>query len=254
MAPLSTPAVLLRAHDYGDSSRILRFYTQAHGLVSVVAKGVRGRMGKGTTGVASFASGELTAYVKSHRDLHTMKDFTCRRMREGLGRDMLRFAGASAVAELVLAHTEQESHEALYQTLEAALDRLEHVDRASLPAAVLAGLWTVTEALGFAPQVHACIRCGSVLGEADVGRFDLAAGGVRCPACAEGAAGPRIGPVARGQLAALLEGRLPETLTHCRQHLGLVSEFVAYHVASKPLKSFRFLGSLLPEDAVTAER
>ena len=254
MAPVSTRAVLLRAHDYGDSSRILRFYTREHGLVSVVARGVRGRMGKGAAGVASFASGELTAYVKSHRDLHTMKDFDCLRMREGLGRDMLRFAGASAVAELVLAHTEQESHEELYSTLEAALDQLEQVDRADLPAAVLAGLWTVTEALGFAPQVEACVRCGSALGETDVGRFDLAAGGVRCPACAEGAAGPRIGPVARGQVAVLLGGGLPAALTHCRQHLGLVSDFVAYHVAAKPLKSFRFLGSLLPEDAVPAER
>jgi DNA repair protein RecO (recombination protein O) len=254
MTPVSTPAVLLRAHDYGDSSRILRFYTRAHGLVSVVAKGVRGRMGKGAAGVASFASGELTAYVRTHRDLHTMRDFTCRRMREGLGRDMLRFAGASAVAELVLAHTEQESHEELYRTLESALDRLEQVDQADLPSAVLAGLWTVTEALGFAPQVEACIRCGSVLGEGDVGRFDLAAGGVRCPSCAEGAAGPRIGPVARSQVAALLEGGSPEALTHCRQHLGLVCDFIAYHVASKPLKSFRFLGSLLPEDAVAAER
>ncbi|HUF76161.1 MAG TPA: DNA repair protein RecO [Longimicrobiales bacterium] len=252
MAPTSTPAVLLRGYDYGDSSRILRFYTRAHGLVSVVAKGVRGRMGKGAGGLASFASGELTAYVKSHRDLHTMKDFNCLRMREGLGRDMLRFAGASAVAELVLAHTEQESHEGLYQALEAALDRLEHVDSVDLPAAVLAGLWTVTEALGFAPQVAACVRCGATLGEADVGRFDLAAGGVRCPGCAEGAAGPRIGPVARRQVAALLEGELPAALTHCRQHLGLVADFVAYHVAAGPLKSFRFLGSLLPEDPVPA--
>ena len=253
MAPVSTPAVLLRAYDYGDSSRILRFYTQGHGLVSVVAKGVRGRMGKGAAGVASFASGVLTAYVKSHRDLHTMKDFNCLRMREGLARDMLRFAGASAVAELVLAHTEQESHEALYRTLEAALDRLERVVVTDLPAAVLAGLWTVTEALGFAPQVDACVRCGSALRDADVGRFDLAAGGVRCPSCAEAAAGPRIGPVARSQVAALLEGELPAALTHCRQHLALVSDFVTYHVASKPLKSFRFLGSLLPDDPVPVE-
>jgi len=253
VAPVSTSAVLLRAYDYGDSSRILRFYTEAHGLVSVVAKGVRGRLGKGAAGLSSFATGELTAYLKSHRDLHTMKDFSCRRMRDGLGRGMLRFAGASAVAELVLAHTEQESHEQLFQALEAALDRLESVDEALLPSAVLAGLWTVTEALGFAPQLEACVRCGASLGEEDVGRFDLAAGGVRCPDCAQGAAGPRIGPVARSQLVELVGGELPAALTHARQHLSLVSDFVTYHVVSKPLKSFRFLGSLLPQEAATVE-
>lgn len=254
MAPVSTPAVLLRGYDYGDSSRILRFYTRGHGLVSVVAKGVRGRLGKGAAGLASFASGELSVYLKSHRDLHTMKDFAGSRTREGLGRDMLRFAGASAVAELVLAHTEQESHAGLYEALEAALDRLDDVDASDLPGAVLTGLWTVTEELGFAPQVDTCVRCGAVLGEDDMGRFDLAAGGVRCPSCAEGAAGPRIGPIARGQLARLLAGELPPALTHSRQHLGLVSDFVAWHVASKPLKSFRFLGSLLPDEAVPAQR
>jgi DNA repair protein RecO (recombination protein O) len=253
VAPISTPAVLLRAYDYGDSSRILRFYTQGHGLVSVVAKGVRGRLGKGAVGLASFASGELTAYVKGHRDLHTMQDFSCRRMREGLGRGMLRFAGASAVAELVLAHTEQESHEGLYRALERALDHLDSVPEGELPAAVLAGLWTVTEALGFAPQMDPCVRCGAALDSTDVGRFDLAAGGVRCPRCAEGAAGPRIGPVARGQLARLVVGELPGDLTHSRQHLSLVSDFVEYHVASRPLKSFPFLAGLLPDDTGLAE-
>ena len=36
MAPVTTPAVLLRAHDYGDSSRILRFFSRDHGMVSVM--------------------------------------------------------------------------------------------------------------------------------------------------------------------------------------------------------------------------
>jgi DNA repair protein RecO (recombination protein O) len=253
LAALSTPAVLLRGHDYGDTSRILRFYTRDHGLLSVVAKGIRGRQGKGASVAGSFASGELTAYVKSHRDLHTMKDFSCHRMREGLGRSVLRLTGASVIAELVLAHTEQESHEALYVALEEALDRLDTVGEENLPASVLAGLWTVIDALGFGPQIDLCVRCGSQLGDEDVARFDLGAGGVRCPSCAEGAAGPRIGPVARAQVAAFVAGDLPGPLTHVRQHLGLVSDFVAYHVASKPLKSFRFLADLVPADASVSQ-
>ena len=45
MAPVTTFAVLLRSHDYGDTSRILRFYTQGRGLVSVMARGIRDRTG-----------------------------------------------------------------------------------------------------------------------------------------------------------------------------------------------------------------
>lgn len=252
MAPIRTEAVLLRAHDYGDTSRILRFYTEGHGLLSVVARGVRGRSGKGTATMASFASGELSAYVKSHRDLHTMKDFECRRLREGLGTHVLRFTGASAAAELVLAHAEQEPHPGLYGALVSALDELETVAQADLPGAVLAGLWEITGAFGFSPQIDGCVRCGEVLGEDDFGRFDLAAGGMRCPACSEGAAGPRVGPGARAQLGRLLAGERPESLTHSRQHLSLLTDFLAYHVVSKPLKSAPFLAGLFPQEAGVA--
>jgi DNA repair protein RecO (recombination protein O) len=247
---ISTPAILLRAHDYGDSSSILRFYTRDHGLVSVVARGVRGRSGKGTAVLSSYASGELSAFVKAQRDLHTMKDFRCTSLRDALATDVLRFGGAAAAAELVLAHAESESQLAVFSALEAAFDALAGTPRETLPGAVLAALWTITESFGFAPQLDSCIRCDTPLGPDDIGRFDFSAGGVRCPACSEDSAGPRIGPIARGQLEALLLGGVPQALTHTRQHLALVSDFIAYHVVSKPLKSLRFLASVLPADDV----
>ncbi len=54
--------------------------------------------------------------------------------------------------------------------------------------------------------------------------------------------------MARSQLDHLMHGAVPEGLTHTRQHLGLVSDFIAYHVVSKPLKSLGFLASALPPD------
>lgn len=253
MAPVTTPAVLLRGYDYGDSSRILRFYTREHGLLSVVAKGVRGRSGKGAATLSSFATGELSAYVKPQRDLHTMKDFHCTRLREELGKEVLRFAGASAAAELVLAHAEAERQPGVFEALETALDGLAQAQSRSLPATVLASLWTITEAFGFAPQLDPCVRCHTPLGAGEVGRFDFGAGGIRCGSCGHDMAGPRVGPVARAQLAALLVGDLPQDFTYARQHLALVSDFIAYHVASKPLKSLRFLGGLLPETPIGAD-
>ncbi len=248
MAPVSTVAVLLRSHDYGDTSRILRFYTEAHGLLSVMARGVRTRSGKGTTALVTFATGTLTAYVKPNRDLHTMKDFDCTRMREGLGLHLLRFAGASATAELMLAHADQERNPELLGALEHCLDSLESVEPAQVPAAALSAIWRITEAFGFAPQLDPCVRCGELLAQDEMGRFDFASGGIRCAKCAEDAAGPRIGPVARAQIANLLAGRLDAEFTYARRHLAVLSDFVAYHVVSKPLKSLSFLGGLLPAD------
>ncbi len=249
MAPVTTRAVLLRAYPYGETSRILRFYTDGHGLLGVMARGVRTSTGKGGTTLTTFASGDLTVYMKAHRDLQTMSDFACTRLRTGLGGDVLRFAGASAVAELVLSHADaEEPHPDLFLALESALDALAEVEREDVPTACLAGLWRVVEAFGFAPQLDPCVRCGHPIGAEDVGRFDFAAGGLRCAACSEGAAGPRVGPGARAQLERLLSGDLAQPITHGRAHLSVLSDFVAYHVASKPLKSLPFLGDVLPAD------
>jgi DNA repair protein RecO (recombination protein O) len=238
----------LRAHAFGDTSRILRFYTEGHGLLSMLGHGVRGRAGKGGLTLSTFASGELLAYVRPHRDLHTMKDFACTRLRATLGRSVLRFAGASAVAELVVTHTDQEPHPEVFQALEAALDALDDVEDDAVPTVCLSGAWRIVQAFGFAPELEGCTRCGRAVGPEDVGRFDQGAGGILCPGCAEGASGPRVGPVARRQLRALVEGRWDGPVTHPRRHLALLSDFVTFHVAQRPLKSLRFLGDALPQE------
>lgn len=248
MAPVSTSAVLLRAFDYGDTSRILRFYTLDYGLLSVVARGVRGRSGKGGSPVTSFSSGDLVAYVKPQGDLHTMKDFSGERARGRIPLDLVRFAGASCLAELVLSHAEQEPHAMLFETLEAELDRLDDADAPELPHVILSSLWRLTSAFGFEPELGVCVLCATTLDGDGLARFDFDAGGLRCEACGVGSVGPRVGPVARRQLMALLEGDRPEAFAHPRRHLALVSDFMAHHVVSKPLKALVFLADRLPLD------
>lgn len=248
MAAVSTRAVLLRAHAYGETSRVLRFITEDHGLLGVMAKGVRGRGGKGGTALSTFASGVLTVYVKPHRDLQTMQDFACTRLRGSLGAGMVRFAGASAISELVLAHAESEPNPTLFNAMEATLDLLEEVPPELEASAALAGVWGIVEALGFAPELDACVRCGEPPGADEVGRFSPSAGGILCVRCSEGSHEPRVGPVARGQLRALLAGNVSEPVTYPRRHLALLADFVAYHVANRPLRSLGFLGDMLPPD------
>jgi recombinational DNA repair protein (RecF pathway) len=196
--------------------------------------------------LATFATGDLTAYVRAHRDLHTMKDFACTRLRSGLGADVARFAGASAVAELVVTHADQEAHPDIFRALEGALDDLNGAPGPLVVTAGLSGVWRIVDAFGFAPELDVCTRCGEALGDDEVGRFDLAAGGILCAACSQASSGPRVGPGARAQIRQLLEGRLDPPVTYPRRHLALLSDFVAFHVAPRPLKSFRFLGDLLP--------
>lgn len=245
MAVVSTPAVVLRSFAYGETSLILRFYTEELGLVGAIAKGARRRGSKGGGAPATFSRGVLTAYVKSGRDLHTMKDFAQDRVRRALARDPVRFAAASVVGEIVLRHTGEERSPRLFGVLNQALDRLESVEDAELIPELLARAWSLVAEMGYLPGLDRCVRCGRPIEGEEMARFDLAAGGVRCSRCVEGDRGRRLGPGAREQLRDLVQGRTVDDLRKPRAHLRLLHDFVAYHLTEgRRLDSFRILEEL----------
>lgn len=249
MSIVSTPAVLLRSFNYSETSRVLRLYTKDLGLVSVMAKGVRkgGARGQGT--IDTFSRGELTAYVRPTRDLQTFKEFAVEEAGGSLGRDVLRFTGASVLAEIVLLHAGPDPSPQVFERLTNALRRIDAEPRREVVGAVLAEGWMLVTTLGYEPQIEGCIECGRTLGATEVLRFDFSGGGVRCSDCASDHAGPRVGPGARQQLVALLQGVVPETLGKPRAHLRLLHDFVIFHISgSKPLKTFEIFGSVVGFD------
>jgi DNA repair protein RecO (recombination protein O) len=241
-------AILLRAHAYSESSQVLRFLTDTHGVVGVMARGIR----KGSRGGTPDLFGEvaLTLYIRPGRDLQTLKEFSTTRPRRSLGTDPLRLAAASVLSEVVLRHHGEGASQEIFTALSHGLDRLGDAPADQVLPVLLREGWGLVSALGFHPQVDHCVVCGSLLDDAEVGRFDFDAGGVRCPRCLDGLAGPRVGPGARAQLEALLHGEIPPDLSHIRQHLQLLSDFMTYHVAGgRPLDAFRFLAAFLPVGA-----
>jgi DNA repair protein RecO (recombination protein O) len=245
MSVVSTPAVLLRSFDYGETSKVLKFYSRELGLVSVMAKGIRRGGARGQAGPDIFSRGELTAYVRPTRDLQTFKEFALEEAGEALGKDVIRFAGASVLAEIVLLHAAPDPSPEVFERLTHALRRIEAESPASLVGAVLAEGWVLVTTLGYEPQIEGCVQCGRLLEPSEVSRFDLAAGGTRCPDCASDHSGPLVGPGARQQIRALLQGTIPEPLGKPKAHLHLLHDFVTYHISgSKPLKAFRIFVSL----------
>ncbi len=249
MALLSTPAVLLRTHAYSETSQILRFFSPEKGIVAAMAKGVRKRGGRLGGPLSTFNQGTLTVYHKEGRDLQTFKDFSAERSRLGLAKDPQRFSGASVLGELVLQHAEAEENPRLFHQLETALDALEATDPGELLSTLLSQIWTLIGGLGYAPSILSCVVCGRSLGAQEMGRFDFAEGGIRCPDCQIGVRGPRLGPTARSQLMALQSGSLKGGLLRPRAHLRLASDFITYHISGGvPLRSMEVLAKLLPRN------
>lgn len=252
MSVVTTPAVLLRSFNYSETSRVLRLYTLDLGLVGVMAKGIRKGGGQGRNGLETFSQGDLTLYVRPTRDLQTFKEFSLRESGRGLGRDVLRFAAASVLAELVLVHAGSEPSPLVFQRLTTGLSRIEQAERDEVLVVLMNEGWMLVAALGYQPQLDPCVECGNALLDSDLGRFDFAAGGVRCPNCAVDIAGPLIGPGARAQLGALIEAPTDLSITKPKAHLQLLHDFTVYHVSeSKALQSFRFLASVARLDVDT---
>jgi len=255
---LTVPAVLLRAHPYSETSRILRFLTPELGVVGVLARGVRSRSSKGGASMETFARGDLTLEYRPQRDLQHLRDFHAgpgdpRR----LGRDLLPFAAASYLAELVLAHAmeegEGEGSPALFHRLVSALASLETESMARVPGVFLAAGWGILFEFGVPPGLEVCVRCGGPLddvavegvqepGAGGICRFDIQAGGLRCPTCSHGvtassgpsprgaSVGPRVGPAARAALRALAEGEVPDALSGAPAHFGILDRFALTHL------------------------
>lgn len=247
MAPVTTEALILQTFPYGETSRILRLYTRDHGLQSAIAKGATRPHGRFAGVLEAFTSGGATLYLKPHRDLQTLAAFELLRARQQLGADLLRFGGASLLAELVLRTTSEEPQPHLYEALTAALDLLECAPEPALERAILTVMWQLTALLGFAPALDECLACGRRIDADEETRFSYRDGGVLCTECGQGGGGAVLPARARTALRSLVRGReasLERTLGHWR----LLERYLDHHVLEGgTLRSFEFIAHTLAD-------
>ncbi len=250
---MTEEGILLRSHAYSESSRILRFLTPGHGLLSVMARGVRKRSGKGGGGVETFDQVTVVFAHRIDRDLHSARDVQVTRSRRRLASDMTRFAGASLLAELVLAHTLQGADPELYEVVRLSLDALETSPSDALAGILLSAGWGILAHAGFPPSIEQCASCGAAIPDEGLMGFFEDRGGILCPECSPAGGGGeaariRLGPGARADLQRLLQGDPPTPLRGAPSHLGLLERFALHHFgANRPFRSVPLLRPLLKE-------
>lgn len=239
---VTTPAVILQAFPYGDTSRIVRLATPDHGVQSVIAKGAMrpkarfgGRLQVLSEGVAQF-------YHRSTRDLQTLAGFDVTDQHAELAGDLRRFAAAAALAELVLRTAHEEPQPLVFGALVETLHALTAAEADRVALAALAGLWHMVIVLGFAPVVDQCVRCERPLG--DRAWFALAEGGLLCPSCGRGTGSGALGAGDQAALRVFLEGSeagVELTAPHLAAHRRLLSRFVRRHLTDDtPLPALAF--------------
>ena len=241
MALVSTDAIILQVFKYGDTSKIIRLLTRTAGVQSVIAKGAAAPKSRFGGILEPFTEGVASFYPRSNRDLHTLGGFELQRSRQVLGSDLIRFGGASLIAELIMRSGIEEPDADLFDAVSDSLDRIARADPTAVESTVIGEAWALIAQLGFAPALDECISCGrSIMGSEDT-TFDHVAGGIRCDGCAGGMPGRSLPAHARLALMQLMQGHsvvLDKTAAHWR----LLARFLAHHVVDGgPLKSLAFL-------------
>jgi DNA repair protein RecO (recombination protein O) len=244
VALLPTEAIVLQSFPYGESSRIVRLLTRDAGVQSAIAKGATRPRSRYAV-MEPFANGMAALYMRPGRELQTLGAFDLAQTRQGLGRDLLRFGGASLMAELVMRTASEDVQPALYDATVQGLDRLVAADPDQVEVAVLAAAWHLINVLGFAPELQSCVVCSAGIEDrADV-CFDYAAGGLRCDPCAVGLPGRRLPARARSAIRAYADGDpVPAAVTV--GHWRLLSRYLEHHILEgTPLRSLQFLATSL---------
>jgi DNA repair protein RecO (recombination protein O) len=233
---VSTRAAILQAFPYSDTSKILRILSGEHGVRSVLARGAMRPKNRFGGVLEPFTEGDAHFLLKQGRDLHTLNGFDLVRARQGIGRSLGAFAGASLIAEIVLRFGTDEAQPELFAAVTRSFDALAN-PAADHPVIALSAVWGVVAIFGYEPELEACVICGRPVAPDEVTRFDVRAGGVACTRCRT--EGRLVPVVVRDELHALIRGApvQPEPSTR-GVHRSLLSAFLTAHLASdRPLRS-----------------
>jgi DNA repair protein RecO (recombination protein O) len=249
MPLLTAECIVLQAFPYSETSKILRLFTRDHGVISAIARGALRPKSQYGGMLEPFTEGIAHVYVKHGRELQNLSGFELTRSRQALGRDLLRFGGASLLAEIVLRTASEEPEPGLYDPFCAALHNVEIATADELESVLLAEIWSLVGRLGFAPSLESCVHCSRTLEADEDATFDYAAGGVRCRVCSAVLAGRSLPAQARKDLMQLSSGSaIP--LDRTAAHWALLGKFLAHHVMEgTQLRSLTFLAEVLEKNA-----
>ncbi|HEX5003858.1 MAG TPA: DNA repair protein RecO [Gemmatimonadales bacterium] len=234
MAPVTTPAIILGALRYGETSKIVRLATRDLGIRSALAKGALRPRSRFGASLQLLSEGVAHLYLKDTRDLQTLAAFDLTHLRAGLAEDLPRFAAAAALGEVAWRFSPAEGHPDSFDLLSGGLSVLETAPTEAIEVLGLRLLWRLVSVLGFAPALARCARDGAPLPEGEPLRFSAAEGGGLCARCAVGQQVTTLSAQDRADLEALVSAAadLP-TLDerHAASHRRLFGRFLRHHLA-----------------------
>ncbi len=179
---IKTEAIVLRKLDFGDSSRIVHFFTFDYGKMSAIIKGARSPKSRTGAALDTFNYVQIVLYKKENRDIQLVREIDLLNHFSLVKEELDRMQYAQAIVELLSGLTaENEAHTKLFTGTIKALELLN--SRASDPKYIFIKYFIFfIKEIGYAIHYDNCSVCGKNLSAEQDLAFNYDSGFV-CPEC-----------------------------------------------------------------------
>ncbi len=187
MAAVRTQALVLRAVDYSETSRILTLFTRDLGQVSALAKGARRLKSPFQAGLDLLSVCDIVLLHKASDALDLLTEAVLLERFAPLRANLSALFAGYYIAELLLDLTDH--HDPHPRLFDAAVITLRHLGDSTLrDARLLRFELACLRELGHMPALEECVHCGHPVDSHNSPSvaFGLATGGVLCPSCRPG--------------------------------------------------------------------
>ena len=182
MALVKEEAIILSTRPFGESDKIVRFFTFTSGKLSGIAKGAKKSQKRFMNTLEPFTQVRIEYFEKPTSSLVRIENADLGESNSGLEVSLKRVCAASFFTEFVDKLTkEKQRNEPLFHTLKKILDSLKLVE------------FTVTDILyyelqmlrhlGYMLNLASCVHCGKALPDMEKLYFSKERGGTLCPGC-----------------------------------------------------------------------
>ena len=241
-----TEAIVLRSLDYGESDRIVTFYTADFGKVKGIAKGARRSKKRFANTLEPFSFLRLLFSRRNYDGLALIEEGAVINHYSRIRSDLNKTLFASYLVDITDQFTvENKTNEELFHLVQGFLELLE-VGNTSEDLIRFFEM-RLLRLVGYEPVLDRCVACKAPLENRDVYHFSVREGGVKCGSCS-----PRefeqlsLSP---GTIKSLLLGKDMEKEKLCRLILSeqaaresryFLERFIAY-LLGKELKSLHVI-------------
>lgn len=151
---ISTEAVVLHSRKFGDTSKIVSFYTLEDGLISTIAKGSRALKNKFGSSLDPLNCSEISYYRKPNRDLFLLSKAELVKTYKSILTSYDKMIAGLAVLETVSqSQTHHEPNENLYRLIYRTLDAMNTYEEMEI-SILMKFLIDICSILGFDLDFH----------------------------------------------------------------------------------------------------